>query len=333
MAAYFQQNFVAAYQQAGSFQVVDENGQLKKNGGNVASYFCTPTGRVIHAVTGPVNATVLLDEAKWAVENYRNAQKLASGESDLAMQVAQAHRQSRSSGNNGKIQQVHQLLADNPLPALQSVFQTVFERILGEKVSLPSEGVEAVVDAVNSAKERRLPILFVLSKGKSNQPLLREWNDFVAQNRKADDAVMDEIADSYVVVGLPLDLMPAVSGRLGMRPFAAPDQSSRLLVVTRSDGRQLTSASGWNKTDSIKQMLAQGLVQEAKEHTRSSAQLKQLLPLAGQVDGNLRIDVERLIERDGAKPTPSRSSGAGVKVAMDKWIKDPNLELKRTAAN
>ena len=31
-------------------------GVLAKNGGNVASYFCTPDGRVIHAVTGPVPA-------------------------------------------------------------------------------------------------------------------------------------------------------------------------------------------------------------------------------------------------------------------------------------
>jgi hypothetical protein len=36
---------VAAHQQAGSFEVVNQARVLVKNGGNVASYFCTPDGR------------------------------------------------------------------------------------------------------------------------------------------------------------------------------------------------------------------------------------------------------------------------------------------------
>jgi hypothetical protein len=309
VAAYFQQHFVATYQQVGSFQVVDEHGQLKKNGGNVASYFCTPAGRVIHAVTGPVNASVLLDEAHWAVENYVNAKHKSDREEDIAKQLAVAHGLTFAS-NNGQIRQIHKLLAENQMPPIQSVFQTVFQKVLGEKVSLPSRGIEAVVDAVNSAKEKKLPILFVLSKDKSKQSPLQDWKDFVAQNHKRGDSTMDQLADSYVVVGLPLDLMPAVSGRLGIRPFAAQDQSSQLLVVTRSDGRQLTSVSGWNNADSIKQMLAMGLIQEAKEHSRSNAQLKQLLPLAGKIDGSLRDDVKRLIKPEPRLRPESKSIAA-----------------------
>ena len=66
----FAARFVAAHQQVGDFRVVDVNGRLEKNGGNVASYFCTPDGRVIHAVTGPVSAEQLLHEARWALDVY-----------------------------------------------------------------------------------------------------------------------------------------------------------------------------------------------------------------------------------------------------------------------
>ena len=49
---YFRQHFVASFQKVGTFRIVD--GQTQ--GGNVASYFCTPAGRVLHAVAGPVDA-------------------------------------------------------------------------------------------------------------------------------------------------------------------------------------------------------------------------------------------------------------------------------------
>ena len=62
---------MAAYQQAGDFSVIKDNGHLKKNGGNVASCFCTPDGRVIHAVGGPVRGKRLHDEAWWATEIWR----------------------------------------------------------------------------------------------------------------------------------------------------------------------------------------------------------------------------------------------------------------------
>ena len=68
MARYFAAHFVAAHQQVGSFEVVNQFGNLQKNGGNVASYFCTPDGRVIHSLSGPAEAEELLAEARWAVE-------------------------------------------------------------------------------------------------------------------------------------------------------------------------------------------------------------------------------------------------------------------------
>jgi hypothetical protein len=65
--------FVATYEQAGDFEVVNVNGKLQKNGGNVASYFCTADGRVIHAVGKNINAEKLLKEARWALDLYARA--------------------------------------------------------------------------------------------------------------------------------------------------------------------------------------------------------------------------------------------------------------------
>ncbi|HKI32420.1 MAG TPA: hypothetical protein VKA46_11170 [Gemmataceae bacterium] len=70
---YLNENFVSSYQKVATFKVVD--GQ--KQGGNVASYFCAPDGRVLHVVAGPVDAATLLREAKWVVETTKLAMKEA----------------------------------------------------------------------------------------------------------------------------------------------------------------------------------------------------------------------------------------------------------------
>jgi len=67
------ENFCAAFQKVGTFRIVGK----QKQGGNVASYFCAPDGRVLHCVAGPVNAGTLLNEAKWVVEHTRKAMEVA----------------------------------------------------------------------------------------------------------------------------------------------------------------------------------------------------------------------------------------------------------------
>jgi hypothetical protein len=62
-------HFVSTYVKVGTFTLVA--GQ--KQGGNVASYFCLPDGRVLHAIAGPVNAGTFLREARWAVHIQQRA--------------------------------------------------------------------------------------------------------------------------------------------------------------------------------------------------------------------------------------------------------------------
>jgi hypothetical protein len=61
--------FVSSFQRVGSFQI--NKGQ--KQGGNVATYFCTPDGRVLHVIAGPVDAKAMLKEANWVIEKTKEA--------------------------------------------------------------------------------------------------------------------------------------------------------------------------------------------------------------------------------------------------------------------
>jgi hypothetical protein len=74
---YLNENFVSAFQKVATFRIV-EGGQ--KQGGNVASYFCAPDGRVLHIVAGPVDSATLLREARWVVETTRQAMAASKGD-------------------------------------------------------------------------------------------------------------------------------------------------------------------------------------------------------------------------------------------------------------
>ena len=67
---------MSAHQKVATFQI--NGGQ--KQGGNVAGYFCTPEGHVLHAIAGPVDAATLLKEAKWVVESTKKAMAESKGD-------------------------------------------------------------------------------------------------------------------------------------------------------------------------------------------------------------------------------------------------------------
>ena len=210
---------------------------------------------------------------------------------------------------------IHQLLAGNPLPPLSAVYQQIFEGILGQRVNLPGDGLEQVAEAVADATARKLPILFVLHKENSNAVAVGQWNNVVAQHERIKGDPLAKLRESYVVIALPLDALPAASQRLGIRPFAAPDNSSPLFVVTRPNGRQLSAVTTWNKTDELTRALALGLVQEAKERPRSGEQLSQLLKLVTPVDARLAGDVRKLLADMKWKGPAKRPAAQNEKVA------------------
>ena len=110
--------------------MVNQAGVLAKNGGNVASYFCTPDGRVIHAVTGPVPAEELLAAARWAVDVSSGGRAVDDPERIGAAHREELQRPSRPVASPAQ-QKVHRLLASQPLPPLNEVYQHGLRRYPG----------------------------------------------------------------------------------------------------------------------------------------------------------------------------------------------------------
>lgn len=221
VGAYLNDHFVSSFQKVATFRIV--NGQ--KQGGNVASYFCAPDGRVLHCLAGPVDAAVMLREARWVVESVTRAMEESrtkeipfktlfrrwhaerlrqefglvvepatfdapppseddpltyrdpSGRpvlptlvvppldgpdvqframaKEAAPEAADAARDRRggrwSLGTQGR---VHQLLAAYAMTKIEKVYATVFENILGERVS-----TKPVVTINARDRERRIVCL------------------------------------------------------------------------------------------------------------------------------------------------------------------------------
>jgi hypothetical protein len=154
-------HFVCAFQRVATFRIT--GGQ--KQGGNVAAYFCTPDGLVLHAIAGPVDEETFLREARWAVDLFQLArleQQTSPAQLSAFFQKAHLqrlrsehgchpkhinipsnvdprmlamlldHSRQRVPSNQG---QVHLLLTVAPLPPLELIYSVVFEKILNERIS------------------------------------------------------------------------------------------------------------------------------------------------------------------------------------------------------
>ncbi len=70
------EHFVSSFQKVGTFRIVGQ----QKQGGNVASYFCAPDGRVLHCIAGPVDSGTFLRESKWVVDTVQRIAKETKGD-------------------------------------------------------------------------------------------------------------------------------------------------------------------------------------------------------------------------------------------------------------
>jgi hypothetical protein len=224
------ENFCSSFQKVATFKIVG----AAKQGGNVATYFCAPDGRVLHAIAGPVDAPTFLREAKWVVEMTRKTMKEADGDGGkfkAAFRTAHAQRLKDEYGlvvapvtfdppevqdekdaltfrdptgqplaprlppppidgpdvslakeemsrrqlnaanapgacavkdakggrwvlpNQGK---VHQIMAGHSMVKIERVYGTVFENILGEKISTKPVEVDRPFSWVDKAGNRRV---------------------------------------------------------------------------------------------------------------------------------------------------------------------------------
>jgi hypothetical protein len=143
---YLNRRFVSTYVKVATFKIAGK----QKQGGNVAGYFCTPDGRVLHAIAGPVDSKTFLREARWVVDTYKLYQQdLSEGTDPGKLQTCffRAHTDrlrsqygldldsgaaGKALDNQGK---VHLLLSAAPLARIDKVYKLVFEKILNEKIT------------------------------------------------------------------------------------------------------------------------------------------------------------------------------------------------------
>jgi len=305
----------------GDFVATNVNGKIVKQGGNVASYFCTPSGRVIHAVVGPVQADELLAEANWAISVWNEAGKLRTLELQRK-QVSLAHQGEMSGAVRSQQaqagvaalnlpagvlwagvsrligtqpQQVHQLLAQKPLAPLEDVYADVFERILGERVS-KTPNVELAEQGLQYAEEENRPMLFVLHDGQENSMFKEQWLAWL-KSKEHRNPILLALMRQCVVIVLPQREMPALSKRLKQEPFTATTPGSPLLVVTDPRGKQLDSAAGLQSLDQLKLPLARAIVAEIKlAPPKSLPKLRDLATLIRRVDPALAAELQPVIE-------------------------------------
>jgi len=291
---------------------------LKKNGGNVTSYFLTPDARVIHAVTGPVNARRLLAEAQWARQTFLTAGGGLASPKAQKLQLASAHRQALARSGGGQKRKIHQLLADRPLVQVKQVANQIFTEILGE--TLRTDDANLDLQGVELARRGGLPMLFVLhdSKAEDNQTVMGVWKQLAKQH----DETLAKLSKSFVVIPLPLNELPSLSRYLNMPPFERPKdrtaaKKSPLLVVTRSTGQQVDALTSWGRPARLAEAMASGLIAEIETRKLGATELNSLLQLVEPIDSETAQKVRNLItqarnrERRGGSGLVAMSSPEG----------------------
>ncbi|HEV3021458.1 MAG TPA: hypothetical protein VGX76_03290 [Pirellulales bacterium] len=194
------------------------------------SYFLTPEGRVIDALVGPVTAEKFLSEAQWSEQLFQQTSQRRSADS-IAL-VRQAHLAQPAD-------RVHQFLAENPLVRLSIVYEYVFEKLANQRVGQERAGATAATAALEKARKSGRPVLLVLTWGNAD--------------RRAHDAATAQLlerlgtspaarpAKSCLVVGLPIDELPALSSLANVPAYDLAERTTPTMVVLRPSGEQIAA--------------------------------------------------------------------------------------------
>jgi hypothetical protein len=265
VANYLNQHFVCSFQKVGNFRIV--NGQ--KQGGNVASYFTLPDGRVLHVVAGPVAAGTLLNEARWVVETRKLAVLKAQGDDakyKASWRRAHAERLQAEYGiatNFGRKSpyaswdgfqirptlqsrsglpaqaKVHRLLANAPLIGIEKIYREVFEHVLNQRISnLPVVGetgrtdLKSVPRGTGSVRFRQ-PIVAAVAVAD-----LQETREATAEEKSAND---ERTASRQLKLALML-LVDAKKAKNDSIPSHDASDSDRLLDLASTHFREIVLA-------------------------------------------------------------------------------------------
>lgn len=244
---------MAVVEQVGDFTTTNVNGRIQKTGGNVATYFCTPSGRVINGVLGPVDADELVREANWAIDAYEPVRG-ATFDRQLVHVNRERHQRQCAFENGSKNKELAEFLKPRPLPYLDRIYEHVFEHILDEKLSSAGLTVAQAAERMEEAKQSGRPLLFVIHD-KENREFRKSWTSMTQGSRTFDRNMRKVLAD-YIVISLRNDQQAALSQLVQQPPFESPSGGWPLFVVARPDGSQVDAIAGKWCSRGLGQLLA-----------------------------------------------------------------------------
>jgi hypothetical protein len=146
-------HFIASFQRVGSFKIDGK----QKQGGNVATYFCAPDGRVLNAIAGPVDAKTMLEETEWTIEKTRQAIKESKGNADKFKALLRKYHAERLREEYGA--RVTPILKDNAMQNLETAlaYRDADGRTLAPVLPLPPiENKGEIRQLSNLAKTHQL---------------------------------------------------------------------------------------------------------------------------------------------------------------------------------
>jgi hypothetical protein len=146
-------HFVASFQRVGSFKITGK----QKQGGNVATYFCAPDGRVLNAIAGPVDAPTMREEVEWTIQKTREAIKKSKGHADQFKALLRTYHAERLQEKYGV--RVTPILKDQTMQTLETAlaYRDKDGRKLAPVLPLPPiENQGAVRRLTNLAKTHQL---------------------------------------------------------------------------------------------------------------------------------------------------------------------------------
>ena len=205
---FLSKNYVAVYDKVGTFTVnVAADGKTpNRNGGNVAAFFVTPSGYVIHAVAGPRTAEAFLAEAQWATAVYaqilKETSRTATTPAEQLARISAALKQSHAAaldlltkpGTAGPLvelvrhtpssdpklkgleeagrkqrEQVHRLFKSKAFEPLATIGPEVYSQILGETVTAQEVKLNNAPEARQAARPGKSLLDFYSEGGSANQ--------------------------------------------------------------------------------------------------------------------------------------------------------------------
>jgi hypothetical protein len=208
---------------------------------------------VINAVVGPVKADKLLEEARWAVDNYQKARDLARnnfyGQANV---ISLAHLQQGGD-------KVHKLLAEHPLVPVTAIREEIFEKLAGQKVSHDRGRVMLAAAAFEKAEQKGMPVLLVFGKPQAKPG---EWDAATARVLGALAMPPYVKAARYCILDvLPIDELPALTSLVEFSEVRLAERQTPTMILLKPDGTQLASLSPNGDPAEIVRQLWEGVNQ------------------------------------------------------------------------